>query len=276
MKLARESREQKEVSARSPALAGKVVIITGASSGIGMATAWEITRRGAYVVLAARREQELEAKANAINAAGYHAVAIPTDVTDAAQVQRLTERTLEMFGQVDVLVNNAGMAWRESFQDNSTEQIEHIVDVNLLGAILLTHAVLPGMLERRQGVIISVASVAAHIPVDPLYCATKFGLRGFSLSLHRELLGSGVSASIVSPGFVSTPMNRHMRLPMPAPEILARTIAKLSLPPRRDVGGPADSRPIIAVWPFVPPRARHILLWTLRRAHPAEYTKLQH
>src|SRR5215472_12503887 len=119
MKLARGSRERKEAGTRSQALAGKVVIITGASSGIGEATAWELARRGAHLVLAARRVQELEAKANAINAAGYHAVAIPTDVTDAAQVQHLTECTLEMYGQVDVLVNNAGMAWREAFQDTS-------------------------------------------------------------------------------------------------------------------------------------------------------------
>jgi NADP-dependent 3-hydroxy acid dehydrogenase YdfG len=270
MKLARDSGKRKEASARSPALAGKVVIITGASSGIGAATAWEIARRGAHVVLAARREQELEAKANAINAAGYHAVAVPTDVTDAAQVQHLTERTLEMFGQVDVLVNNAGMAWRESFQDNSTGQIEQIVDVNLLGAILLTHAVLPGMLERRRGVIISVGSVAAHIPVDPLYCATKFGLRGFSLSLHRELLGSGVAASIVSPGFVSTPMNMHMHLPMPGPEIVARAIANLALHPRREVVVPAYYRPIMAGEHLLPWVADRIIRWTRRRVIPLE------
>jgi len=270
MKLAREGKGQKEASARSPALAGKVVIITGASSGIGAATAWEIARRGAHVVLAARREQELETKANAINAAGYHAVAAPTDVTDAAQVQRLTKFTMEMFGQVDVLVNNAGMAWREPFQENSTEQIEHIVDVNLLGAILLTRAVLPGMLERRRGVIISVASVAAHIPVDPLYCATKFGLRGFSLSLHRELLGSGVSAAIVSPGFVSTPMNRHMRLPMPGPEVVARAIANLALHPRREVVVPVYYRPIMVGEHMLPWVADRIIRWSRRRVIPVE------
>ena len=270
MKPARGSRGRKEAGARSQALAGKIVIITGASSGIGAATAWELARRGAHLVLAARRVQELEAKANAINAAGYDAVAIPTDVTDAAQVQRLTERTLEMFGQVDVLVNNAGMAWREAFQDTSTEQIEHIVDVNLLGAILLTHAVLPGMLERHQGVIISVASVAAHIPVDPLYCATKFGLRGFSLSLYRELLGSGVSAAIVSPGFVSTPMNRHMRLPMPGPEIVAKAIANLAIHPRREVVVPAYYRPIMAGEHVLPWVADRIILWSRRRVIPVE------
>lgn len=245
MSLASANKARREMSAKSQVLAGEVVIITGASSGIGAVTAWEFARRGAQVVLAARRVSELEEKANAINEAGYHAVVIPTDVTDVAQVGQLAQRTIAMFGRVDVLVNDAGIAWRESFEENSIEQITQIVNVNLLGAILLTHAVLPGMLERHHGAIISVASVAAHIAVDPLYSATKFGLRGFSLSLHRELAGSGVSASIVSPGFVRTPLNRHMRLRMPGPEIVAKAIADLVVHPRREVIVPGFYRPII-------------------------------
>ncbi len=226
---------QSDTSTSLQTLADKIVIVTGASSGIGAVTAFELARRGAQVVLAARRVDELEVQVNTIRQAGYRAIAIPTDVTDLAQVKRLTEQTLDTFGRIDVLVNNAGMAWRESFMENSTEQISHIVNVNLLSVILLTRAVLPGMLERRSGTIISVASVAAHIAVDPLYCATKFGVRGFSLSLRRELAGSGVSVSVVSPGFVHTPMNRHMRLPMPGPELVAKTVAGLAVKPRREV-----------------------------------------
>ncbi len=226
---------QSDTSTSLQTLADKIVIVTGASSGIGAVTAFELARRGAQVVLAARRVDELEVQVNTIRQAGYRAIAIPTDVTDLAQVKRLTEQTLDTFGRIDVLVNNAGMAWRESFMENSTEQISHIVNVNLLSVILLTRAVLPGMLERRSGTIISVASVAAHIAVDPLYCATKFGVRGFSLSLRRELAGSGVSVSVVSPGFVHTPINRHMRLPMPGPELVAKTVAGLAVKPRREV-----------------------------------------
>jgi NAD(P)-dependent dehydrogenase (short-subunit alcohol dehydrogenase family) len=235
-----------DTSIVSQTLVDKTAIVTGASSGIGAVTAFEFARRGAQVVLAARRVDELAAQVKAITLAGYRAVAIPTDVTDLAQVKSLIEQTLTQFGRVDVLVNNAGMAWRESFLENSTEQITHIVNVNLLGVILLTHAVLPSMLERHSGTIISVASVAAHIAVDPLYCATKFGVRGFSLSLRRELAGSGVSVSIVSPGFVRTPMNRHMRLPMPGPEIVARAIADLAVKPRREVVVPGYYSPMIA------------------------------
>jgi short-subunit dehydrogenase len=226
-------------------LAGEVAIVTGASSGIGAVTAKELAGRGATVVLAARRVNELEAQAKAITDAGHRAVAIPTDVTDIEQLRHLTERTIELFGRVDVLVNNAGIAWREPYMENSIEQIEQIINVNLLSTILLTHVVLPGMMERRHGSLIFVASVAAHIPVDPLYSATKFGVRGFALSLRRELANTGVSVAVVSPGFVRTPMNRHMRMPMPGPELVARDIADLAVHPRREVIVPGFYRPAI-------------------------------
>jgi NAD(P)-dependent dehydrogenase (short-subunit alcohol dehydrogenase family) len=257
MNITSSQQEQRKTGVKSQPLAGKVAIVTGASSGIGAATAKELGRRGALVVLAARRANELEAQASAISGAGYRAVAIPTDVTDPEQVTRLVERTIELFGRVDVLVNNAGLAWREPFIENSTQQITHIVNVNLLGAILMTHTVLPGMLERQHGAIIFVASVAAHIAVDPLYCATKFGVRGFSLSLYRELANSGVSASIVSPGFVSTPMNSHMQMRMPGPELVAKAIANLAVHPRREVVVPGYYRPLIAgerLFPWVADR----------------------
>ncbi len=227
-------------------LAGEVAIVTGASSGIGAATAQELARRGAQVVLAARRANELDAQVQSITEAGYRAVAIPTDVTDREQIAHLAEQTTEMFGRVDVLVNNAGIALRNPFTRNSVEEITQIVDVNLLGAILMTRAVLPGMLAQHHGAIISVASVGAHIAVDPLYSATKFGIRGFSLSLRRQLAGSGVSVSLVSPGFVRTPMNKHMRLKyLPGPELVASTIADLVTRPRREVVVPRYYVPMI-------------------------------
>jgi NAD(P)-dependent dehydrogenase (short-subunit alcohol dehydrogenase family) len=218
-----------------PPLAGKIAIVTGASSGIGEATAWELARRGAQVVLAARRGDKLNVNAAAIIDAGGQAVAISTDVSDAEQVAHLVTRTEELFGRVDILVNNAGIAWKDPYTRNSVEQLKQSIDVNLTGAILLTRVVLPGMLQRRHGAIISVASVAAHIAVDPLYCATKYGLRGFSLSLRRQLAGTGISVSLVSPGFIRTPLNRHMRMPMPGPRIVATAIADLAVRPRREV-----------------------------------------
>jgi len=111
----------------------------------------------------------------------------------------------------------------------------------------MTHAVLPGMLEQHRGAIISVASVAGIIPLNPLYSGTKFGLRGFSLSLHQQLSRRGISVSLVSPGFIDTDMNKGSRLPMPGPELVARSIVNLVVKPRREVIVPGYYRPLIAI-----------------------------
>jgi NAD(P)-dependent dehydrogenase (short-subunit alcohol dehydrogenase family) len=218
-----------------PALAGQVAIVTGASSGIGAATARELGRRGATVVLAARRVGALEAQALAIRDAGGTAATIPTDITDSAEVTRLAQRTLARFGRVDVLVNNAGVNWCKPLASTSPAAVTGLVEVNLLGAMLLTRAVLPAMLERRHGVIISVASLSGRVAMEPLYSATKYGLRGFSLALRRQLAGSGVTASLVSPGKIDTAMTSHVGTRMPKPDLVARTIAELAVHPRREV-----------------------------------------
>jgi NAD(P)-dependent dehydrogenase (short-subunit alcohol dehydrogenase family) len=202
--------------------------VTGSSSGIGAATAREFARHGAHVILAARRVEELAVQVQTITAEGHHALAIPTDITDAAQVTQLVEQILEQFGRVDVLVNNAGIGRLRPFFKEPEEYINQVIDVNLRGAMLMTHAVLPGMLERHHGAIISVASVAGLVALNPLYSGTKFGLRGFSLALRHDLLHRGISVSLVSPGFIDTDMNKGSRLPMPRPELVARTIAAKS------------------------------------------------
>ncbi|MBF6591798.1 MAG: SDR family NAD(P)-dependent oxidoreductase [Ktedonobacterales bacterium] len=218
------------------ALASQVAIVTGASSGIGAATARELARRGATVVLAARRAEELEAQAAVITAAGGQALVVLTDMTDAAQVARLAARTLEVYGRVDVLVNNAGLGADRAFARTAPEDITHTVQVNLLGTMLLTRALLPEMLRQRRGAIIAVASVAGLIAAEPIYSATKYGVRGFMLSLRRQVAGSGVSVSLVSPGFIRTPLTRGLRVPlMPGPEVVARRIARLITHPRREV-----------------------------------------
>jgi short-subunit dehydrogenase len=209
--------------------------VTGASSGIGAATARELGRRGATVVLAARRVDDLEAQARAIRGAGGEAMTIPTDVADSALVALLVERTMAAFGRIDVLVNNAGANWSRPLAASSPEEVIRLVRVNLLGAMLLTRAVLPGMLERRHGAIISVGSLAGRVAIEPLYSATKYGLRGYMLGLRRQLDGSGVSVSLVSPGNIHTAMTSDVQAHMPEPDLVAKAIAELVVRPRREV-----------------------------------------
>jgi NAD(P)-dependent dehydrogenase (short-subunit alcohol dehydrogenase family) len=223
----------------APALAGEVAIVTGASSGIGAATARELGLRGATVVLAARRADLLDAQMRSILDAGGKAVALPADVADPEDIVMLAERTLAAFGRIDVLVNNAGAFWSRSLVSTPPDQIVRMAGVNLLGAMLLTRAVLPGMLERRRGAIISVGSLSGRVAMEPVYSATKYGLRGFSLALRRQLAGTGVSVSLVSPGNISTEMTRHITGRMPEPALVATAIADLVTHPRREVIVPA-------------------------------------
>jgi short-subunit dehydrogenase len=230
----------------TPALTGEVAIVTGASSGIGAATARELGRRGATVVLAARRVGMLEAQVRSIRAAGGEAIAVPADVADASDVSMLAERTLAAFGRVDVLVNNAGAFWSRSLASSSPDQITSLAQVNLVSAMLLTRAVLPGMLERRHGTIISVGSLSGRVAMEPLYSATKYGLRGFSLALRRQLTGTGVSVSLVSPGNINTEMTRHIAARLPEPSLVATAIANLVRRPRREVVVPG--RHYVIAW----------------------------
>jgi len=222
-------------AARGGALAGQAAIVTGASSGIGAATAMTLASRGARVVLAARRSDELDARVREIQAAGGECVAVPTDVVDHSQLARLVERAVDAFGQTDVLVNCAGVNWRTSFAETAPDEIRRLLEVNLLGPMQLTRAVLPGMLARRRGAIVSVGSLSGRVAMEPLYSATKYGLRGFSLALRRQLVGSGVSVSLVSPGNIRTAMTSHMQARKAEPGLVATTIADLILHPRREV-----------------------------------------
>jgi NAD(P)-dependent dehydrogenase (short-subunit alcohol dehydrogenase family) len=241
-------------SARAP-FAGQVAIVTGASSGIGAATARELGRRGASLALAARREPALEAQAAAIRAAEGEAIAIPTDVADPAQITQLVERTMEAFGRVDVLVNNAGASWFRALAASRPDELTGLLEVNLIGPILLTRAVLPGMLERGHGSVICVGSLSGRVAMEPLYSASKYGLRGFTLALRRQLAGSGVSVSLVSPGNIDTAMTEHVRGRLPKPELVAGTIADLVIAPRREVVIPRKHYAIAWLEQLLPPMA---------------------
>jgi short-subunit dehydrogenase len=186
--------------------AGKVAVVTGASSGIGEAAARAFALEGASVALVARTEAALARLADELNSSGCKAVAIPADVGEPGAAERVFERVIAELGGIDVVVNNAGVNYRGAVEERSAEELVRIVQVNLLAPILFTRAAIPHLRRRGGGAIVNVASLAGRVPLphEATYSATKFGLRGFSFSVAEELRGTGISVSVVSPGPVDT------------------------------------------------------------------------
>jgi short-subunit dehydrogenase len=187
-------------------LRARVVVVTGASAGIGEATAQAFARRGAKVVLAARRVERLEELASRIDRAGGRALAVRCDVGDPGQLERLATVVEESFGAADVLINNAGIPGRGSFSELSYDEIEQVVRVNLLGVLFGTRVFLPGMLQRRRGHVVNVASLAGRfaMPGAAVYSATKHAVVAFSESMSATTKPRGVLVTSVNPGFVPT------------------------------------------------------------------------
>jgi hypothetical protein len=192
--------------------AGKVILVTGASSGIGAATARLFGSKGYRVVLAARRLDRLQELEQQIKDAGGEALAVATDLNDLDQIQNLVEQTLAAYGQIDILFNNAGFGrtkWLEELDPK--KDIELQVQVNLVSVIQMTRAVLPHLLERKSGHIINMASMAGFVatPTYSVYAATKHGVRGFSTALRREVGVHGIHVSAIYPGGVKTEFGSH-------------------------------------------------------------------
>ena len=183
-------------------LKGKTVVITGASSGIGSATALEMARRGANVVLAARRAGKLEEVATQCQALGVNAIVIPTDVTREEECRRL----IDTAGHIDVLVNNAGFGIYGDVASSNANDLRAMMDTNYFGSVYCTQAVLPQMLARRSGTIVNVASITGIMGFARMsgYCATKSAMIGFSEALRAEVIGSGVRVAMVCPGTTET------------------------------------------------------------------------
>jgi short-subunit dehydrogenase len=215
---------------------GKVVVVTGASSGIGAAAARAFAAEGGHVVLAARSAAPLEQLAGEIVAAGGVALAVPVDVSDPDAPQRLLERAAQELGGIDVLVNNAGANHRGAVEARTGAELAQIVAVNLTAPILLTRAVLPYLRRRGAGAIVNVASLAGRVPLphEATYSATKFGLRAFSFALAEELAGSAIRVAVVSPGpvdtgFIMTDLDHVPDLVFSQPVSTAAQIAALIL-----------------------------------------------
>ncbi|WP_026617560.1 SDR family oxidoreductase [Ensifer aridi] len=190
----------------------KVVVITGASSGLGEAAARHLAERGAIVVLGARRQERIDALAMELTSRGYRAVAVGTDVTDRTQVRNLVDTAAREFGRVDVMLNNAGLMPLAPLERLKVDEWDRMIDVNVKGVLYGIAAALPPMLERKSGHIINVSSVYGHV-VDPgatVYCATKFAVRALSEGLRKEVKPYNIRTTVISPGAVATELLEHI------------------------------------------------------------------
>jgi NAD(P)-dependent dehydrogenase (short-subunit alcohol dehydrogenase family) len=210
----------------------RVAVVAGASGGIGVPTVRALLARGMCVVAAALPDALLDALARELEPYGERALLVPSDITRRADVDALVARALVRFGRVDALVNAAGIGSRPSLGDSDDAELERVLAVNLLGPARLMHAVLPIMKAQRRGAIVNVGSVAGEAGVLGIYSASKFGLRGLSDSVRREVRGYGIGVTLIEPGFVATPLNPAMTN-LPSPEIVADAIVAAIERPRR-------------------------------------------
>jgi hypothetical protein len=186
--------------------AGKLALITGASSGIGAATARLLAQRGLQLLLTARRVDRLQSLADEIRADGGEAEVLVADLEQPAERERLTAEVMQAFGCPDVLVNNAGMGWYGYYADMPPELAHRLLELNVTAVMDLTRQFLPAMRQRRSGAIINISSIAGSIPSQgiAMYAGTKAFLNAFTTALHREMCRSGVTISVLQPGPVVT------------------------------------------------------------------------
>jgi NAD(P)-dependent dehydrogenase (short-subunit alcohol dehydrogenase family) len=245
-------------------LAETVVLITGASSGIGRATAQLIAQRGGSVVLVARTSEALNEVARECEQAGGRALAVPADVTDEAQVKAAAQRAIEHFGRVDVWVNDAAVSLLASFEEAPPDAFRRVIETNFFGYVHGARAILPHFRERKQGILINVASVMGKIgaPYATAYVASKFAVTGFSESLRMELQNfPGIHVCTVLPATIDTPLFQHaanftgraVNAPPPvyAPEEVAEAIVQTILRPQREVAV-GNTRRMVAMRTLAP------------------------
>ncbi|MGN9916977.1 SDR family oxidoreductase [Micromonospora palomenae] len=261
-------------------LSDAVVVVTGASSGIGTATAYALARRGADIVLAARTEPALEDVARRCRELGGRALAVPTDVTDPVAVEELAARTAAEYGRIDGWVNNAAVSAVGLFDEIPVSEFRRVLEVNLLGAAYGIRAALPWLSLSGGGVVVNNASVLAEVamPYQSAYNATKHGIRGLADTVRQELRVTGrgnISICTVLPATIDTPFFRHAGnhtgrelVPPPPvypPEMVAETIVRLLRRPRREAYAGGAARLIGLQWRLAPALAERALGWYAHR-----------
>ncbi len=225
--------------------ADKIVVITGASSGIGEESAVEFAKRKSCVVLVSRARQNLENVAKRLEKYNSQTMVCCCDVSQKQQVEQMAQTVLDKFGKIDILVNNAGFGIYGSIRELKIEEIESQMATNYFGMVYCTKVFLPRMLEQKSGHIVNVASVAASfgIPGIAPYCATKFAMLGFSEGLYHELKGTGVGVTVVSPIVVRTNFLKHPSFKsFPkysslsiSPSAVAKAVVRASSSPRLEI-----------------------------------------
>ena len=212
-------------------ITGKVVVITGASSGMGEATARDLAAKGAKVVLGARRMDRLEALVKEIRDAGGEAVAVATDVAKLEDVQKLVATAKESFGRVDVIFNNAGLMPLSPLESLRIDEWDRMIDVNMKGTLYGIAAALPYMKEQKSGHVINVSSVYGHkvVATGAVYCATKHAVRAISEGFRQEVKDYNIRVTTISPGAVRTELTDHITEPGLA-ENVSQVVGEIGVP----------------------------------------------
>lgn len=227
-------------------LNNKVVIITGASEGIGRQTALLFAKEGSSVVLAARRRELLGDVLNSLDNGPKKHLAIPTDISTKEDTKNLISQVINRYGRIDILVNNAAISYIGRVKDLDPEKAEDVIDINLLGTIRVTNHILPHMIRQRGGHIINVSSIIGKkgIPYRSIYCASKFGIEGFMESLRSEVNKYDIKVSVIRPPTVNTDFSTkvehdsdvaHHALCNMDPAAVAKVIVDIAKRPRREV-----------------------------------------
>jgi short-subunit dehydrogenase len=240
-------------------ISGSIVIVTGALSGIGAATARELAGRDATVILAARRTEELNRITADIAQSGHQALAIPTDMRSRASIDQLVAQTVRAYGRIDALINVAGIGGAGVIELATDGLLEQMVLVNLLAPARLTQAALPFMSTDGSAAIVNIGSIAGEMGTNGMYSATKFGIRGLSDSLRRELWVKRIAVSLIEPGYIRTALTTRIKRALPGPERVAQAVARVLEHPQRVLVVPPSWRLMLVGVRFFPAVADRFL-----------------